>query len=89
MKHKKIIILTVVTLMSTLILSAQQPTQKPAAASSTTQVSVKLTSSTDSSQYILGAYLGQYLNANGLTITNANLFIKGMDDVLKNRCARK
>jgi len=91
MKHEKIIILTVVTLMSTLIFYAQQPAQKPAAPGKTpaTQTSapevVKLASSSDSSQYILGAYLGQYLNANGLAITNANLFIKGMDDVLANK----
>ena len=68
-----------------LIAQAQQiPAQKPAQHAST-QTEVKLTSSADSSQYILGAYLGQYLTANGLTITNANLFLKGMDDVLKNR----
>lgn len=59
--------------------------QKPDTQSSQTQEPVRLTNESDSSQYILGAYLGQYLNANGLTITNATLFIKGMDDVLSEK----
>jgi len=66
-------------------LYAQQPAQKPATQPAATQEQVKLSSSADSSQYILGAYLGQYLIANGLAITNASLFIKGMDDVLANK----
>ena len=85
MKHNKIIILTFTALLLTISINAQQPAQKPATASKPAQEQIKLTSSSDSSQYILGAYLGQYLIANGLTITNANLFIKGMDDVLANK----
>jgi len=83
---KKILSITVLFLVVSTSITAQQNT---ASQSTPVQETVKLTSSSDSSQYILGAYLGQYLIANGLTITNANLFIKGMDDVLKNRCARK
>jgi FKBP-type peptidyl-prolyl cis-trans isomerase len=44
----------------------------------------RLTTTADSSQYILGAYLGQYITSNGMTITNSDLFIKGMNDVLSN-----
>jgi FKBP-type peptidyl-prolyl cis-trans isomerase len=44
-----------------------------------------ITTVTDSAQYILGAYLGQYIVNNGFSISNANLFIKGMDDVLHQR----
>jgi FKBP-type peptidyl-prolyl cis-trans isomerase FklB len=66
-----------------LIVQAQQKPAQPSA--SKPQSEVKLTTSADSSQYILGAYLGQYLNVNGLAITNANLFLRGMDDVLNNR----
>ena len=70
-------------ILFSLILQAQQ---KPATQSATpAQEQIKLKSSADSSQYILGAYLGQYLNANGLAITNATLFIRGMDDVLANK----
>jgi len=76
--------ITFAALLLTISISAQAQ-QKPASQSTPVQAEVKLTSSTDSSQYILGAYLGQYLIANGLTITNANLFIKGMDDVLANK----
>lgn len=68
-----------------LIAQAQQKPAQPSTAQPQPQAEVRLSSSTDSSQYILGAYLGQYLTANGLTITNANLFLRGMDDVLKNR----
>lgn len=46
---------------------------------------VKLTNGTDSLQYILGAYLGQYLVKNGIAITKPDLFIKGMDDVITNK----
>jgi FKBP-type peptidyl-prolyl cis-trans isomerase len=45
---------------------------------------ISLTTTADSAQYILGAYLGQYITANGMTITNSDLFIKGMNDVLSN-----
>ena len=85
MKQMKKIIIVFIGLFITIYISAQQPAQKPATASKPAQGQIKLTSSSDSSQYILGAYLGQYLNANGLAITNANLFIKGMDDVLANK----
>jgi FKBP-type peptidyl-prolyl cis-trans isomerase len=56
--------------------------QKPTITQTKTPPTVKLTNAVDSSQYILGAYLGQYLNANGIAITKPDLFIKGMDDVL-------
>ena len=56
--------------------------QKTVSAQSKTQTTFKLTNGLDSSQYILGAYLGQYLNANGIAIIKPDLFIKGMDDVL-------
>jgi len=75
---------TFAALLLTISISAQTQ-QKPASQATPAQEQVKLTTSADSSQYILGAYLGQYLKANGLTITNASLFIKGMDDVLSNK----
>ena len=62
-----------------------QAQQKPASAPAKPQVEIKLTNGVDSSQYILGAYLGQYLNANGIAITKPDLFIKGMDDVINNK----
>ena len=62
-----------------------QAQQKPASAPAKPQLEIKLTNGVDSSQYILGAYLGQYLNANGIAITKPDLFIKGMDDVLTNK----
>jgi len=78
---KKVAILLIISTFN-LCLTAQQ---KAAAQSTPVQELIKLASATDSSQYILGAYLGQYLNANGLAITNASLFIRGMDDVLGNK----
>jgi FKBP-type peptidyl-prolyl cis-trans isomerase FklB len=81
MKRLKSESLVIVAMLLSICISAQQPS-KPISVQNTP---VKLTTATDSSQYMLGAYLGQYLNANGLTITNANLFIKGMDDVLSNK----
>lgn len=85
MRHKSIATVEILVFLACISVNAQQPGQKPSPQPASTQTEVKLTTSTDSSQYILGAYLGQYLTANGLTITNATLFLKGMDDVLKNR----
>lgn len=47
-------------------------------------ISVKL-SGIDSLQYILGAYLGQYIASNGFVISNPALFKKGMDDVMQGK----
>lgn len=43
---------------------------------------VKLSSGADSMQYVLGAYLGQYISNNGFVISNPTLFKKGLEDVL-------
>lgn len=61
---------------------AQQNQKTTTPQTKTQQPVVKLTNATDSSQYILGAYLGQYLVTNGISITKADLFLKGMDDVI-------
>jgi FKBP-type peptidyl-prolyl cis-trans isomerase len=62
-----------------------QAQQKPSSTPAKTQQAIKLLNGVDSSQYILGAYLGQYLSANGIAITKPNLFLRGMDDVLTNK----
>lgn len=46
---------------------------------------INLTAPQDSLQYTLGAYLGAWIINNGFTITNPEVFKKGMDDVLLNR----
>ena len=46
---------------------------------------ITLSNAIDSSQYILGAYLGQYLRANNLAVTNPALFNRGLDDVLSGK----
>jgi FKBP-type peptidyl-prolyl cis-trans isomerase len=46
---------------------------------------VKLATSSDSLQYSLGVFLGQWIINNGFTINNPELFRKGMDDVLLNK----
>ena len=46
---------------------------------------VKLTTPNDSLQYTLGAYLGQWITNNGFTVTNSDLFTKGLNDVLLNK----
>lgn len=61
--------------------SAQQSSQKSAGQNNP----VKLLTANDSVQYTLGAYMGQFLTTNNLAITNASLFLRGMDDVLSNR----
>ena len=46
---------------------------------------LRLVTPSDSLQYTLGAYLGQWITNNGFTVTNPELFRKGMDDVLLNK----
>jgi FKBP-type peptidyl-prolyl cis-trans isomerase len=83
MKKMKFFITSFITLIISVNLTAQQ---KPSATNLTKpQAQVKLTNEMDSSQYILGAYLGQYLNANSIAVTKPDLFMKGLDDVLKNK----
>ena len=79
---KKALLFCVLIIVSDSVLHAQQ---KPASPQSRAQAPVNLSTEADSSQYILGAYLGQYLNANGISITNKDLFIRGMDDVLSKK----
>lgn len=76
---KIILKLILFILLVPMLLQAQQ---KPAVTQAKPQQQVSLTDAADSSQYILGAYLGQYLNANGIAVIKPDLFIKGMDDVL-------
>jgi FKBP-type peptidyl-prolyl cis-trans isomerase len=80
---KKFIIIPI--LIFTIVLSGQTPSQKTGTPQNKPAQTFKLTNAADSSQYILGAYLGQYLKVNGITVTKPDLFIKGMDDVLGNK----
>ncbi|MBP8959281.1 MAG: FKBP-type peptidyl-prolyl cis-trans isomerase [Bacteroidales bacterium] len=59
--------------------------QKTTTAQTKQSTIVKLKDSSDSSQYILGAYIGQYLKANNLKILNPALFNRGLDDVLSDK----
>lgn len=47
--------------------------------------SVKLSSGDDSIQYVLGAYLGQYIITNGFVISKPALFNKGLDDMMQGK----
>ena len=49
---------------------------------SVTSATVKLTTPTDTLQYTLGAFMGQWINNNGFAITNQELFKRGLSDVL-------
>jgi FKBP-type peptidyl-prolyl cis-trans isomerase FklB len=86
MKQIKITIIALIAVLLTVSVSAQTGQQKTSPAQSKPQQpAVKLINGADSSQYILGAYLGQYLNANGIMVTKPDLFMKGMNDVLANK----
>lgn len=64
-------------LMTTPVLFAQKKENKPV--SKTTPL---LHSASDSTQYAIGAFMAQWMSRNGLAIQDANLFSKGMNDVL-------
>jgi FKBP-type peptidyl-prolyl cis-trans isomerase len=70
--------------LTTLCLYTQQPAKKPVSAAQK-PAEVKLKTAVDSNQYILGAYLGQYIRSNGFSITNVDFFIKGMNDGIANK----
>ncbi|MDA3807369.1 MAG: FKBP-type peptidyl-prolyl cis-trans isomerase [Thiomicrorhabdus sp.] len=54
-------------------------------AQTNTPKEVKLNSSADTLQYAVGAFIGQWMVKNQLQVTNANVFLAGMDDALKNK----
>ena len=78
----KNLILTFLTLLLTISLSAQQQPAKPVTVPPSV---VKLTSTADTLQYTLGAFVGQWMAKNGFKITNPLLFNRGMDDVFQNK----
>ena len=64
---------TIIIILIFITLPAQAQTAQP----------VTLQSHSDSLQYSLGAYLGQWLVNNELAITNAGLFTRGLNDALQ------
>ena len=77
----KTTILTTTLLFLTLTVFAQQTEDETVQQ----QEPVELNSQSDSLQYALGAYLGQWMVKNNFQVQNANLFLRGMDDALKTR----
>jgi FKBP-type peptidyl-prolyl cis-trans isomerase len=69
-------------LLLTFNISAQQNLNRSV---KTIQSSLILSSSTDTLQYTLGAFVGQWLSKNSFKISNPDLFKKGMDDVFQNK----
>lgn len=59
--------------------------QKTPVAGGNSTLPVKLSSGADTMQYVLGAYLGQYISNNGFVISNPTLFKKGLEDVLNGK----
>jgi FKBP-type peptidyl-prolyl cis-trans isomerase len=82
MKNLKTPIIILAALLITISLSAQQQTTKTIPV---TPAVAKLTSSSDTLQYTLGAFIGQWLITNGFTVSNPVLFKRGMDDVLQKK----
>ena len=78
-------IITLTALLITISISAQQPQQQQVKPISVQTTLIKLTSPTDTLQYTLGAFIGQWLVKNGFAINNPVLFKKGMDDVIQKK----
>lgn len=57
--------------------------QKKTTGNTVANPSVQLLNSNDSMQYILGAFIAQWINNNGFVVNNAALFSKGANDVFK------
>jgi FKBP-type peptidyl-prolyl cis-trans isomerase len=63
-------------------ISAQKPVSKQPGIPSS---SIKLKNGADSLQYILGAYVGQWITGNGFSLNDVSLFNSGMNNILMNR----
>lgn len=79
MKNIKTSLFAIAALLFTISISAQQQLAKTA--SGPAQTAIKLISPSDTLQYTLGAFIGQWLVKNGFTVNSPLLFKKGMDDV--------
>ena len=73
MKNIKTLIITFLALLMSISIMAQEQTTKQ---TETKQEPVQLTSGSDTLQYALGAFIGQWMVKNGFEIKNANLFFK-------------
>jgi len=82
MKNMKTLIITFLALLMSISIMAQEQTTKQ---TETKQEPVELTNESDTLQYALGAFIGQWMVKNGFEIKNANLFLNGMGDVLQNK----
>ena len=81
MRNFKITILTFAALLLTITIFGQQPAKQ----TSVPQTLVKLSTSADTLQYTIGAFIGQWMVKNGFAVTNPVLFKRGMDDVLQKK----
>lgn len=61
---------------------AQKGNQNTVAAKTVAKPITNLSNSSDSIQYILGAFLAQWINNNGFVITNPDMFAKGLNDMI-------
>ena len=75
-------IIILAALLITINISAQQQTTNQTV---TKQEPVQLTSESDTLQYTLGAFIGQWMVKNGFAVNNPVLFKRGMDDVLQKK----
>lgn len=78
----KTLIITLSALLISISIMAQEQTTKQ---TETTQEPVELTNESDTLQYALGAFIGQWMVKNRFQVTNANLFLGGMNDVLQDK----
>jgi FKBP-type peptidyl-prolyl cis-trans isomerase len=81
-KNTKTLLFILAAFLISSSLSAQQQSQKSI---SVPQTLIKLNSTSDTLQYTLGAFIGQWLVKNGFAVNNPVLFKRGMDDVLQNK----
>ncbi len=73
-------ILCITLLLISISVSAQETNKQTNA-----KQELALSSSTDTLQYAIGAFIGQWMVKNNFKVQNANQFLKGMDDVLQNK----
>jgi FKBP-type peptidyl-prolyl cis-trans isomerase len=78
----KTTISTILVLLISISISAQKQDTKT---KDIKQETIKLSSSSDTLQYAVGAFIGQWMLKNNFQVSSANVFLAGMDDALKNK----
>ncbi len=74
-----------ILVLAAILFSINGFAQKTTNTANNASLPAQLSSGNDSMQYVLGAYLGLYMNNSGFAVSNPALFKRGLEDVLNGK----